>query len=109
MSDLEKENKPFVSKGGAYYRNEILNLIRDLSFKEKFNIIKKSDRELLKKLNTFNGTKAVHTLDYISKFPKKNKITLTEECILAVRSLMILWEKKEYLIEKKRKMIKLVK
>ena len=107
---LEELKKPFVSRGCTFYRNEILGALKSLSFKEKFNLIKKTDGELLKKVNRFNGTKAVHTLNYITRFPsRKKELTLADECILSFRSLMIFFARNDYYKERRKLMIKVIK
>jgi len=107
---LEELKKPFVSQGYMFFRNEILKALKNLSFREKFNLIKKTDKKLLESINRYTGTKAVHTLDYIVKFPsRKKELSLKEECILQVRSLMILFARNDYYDEKRKKMIKVIK
>jgi hypothetical protein len=106
----EKLKKPFISKGFQEYRNEMLRIIKPLNFSEKFNLIKQTDRELLKKLNRYTGTKAVHILEYISKIPsRKKELTLTDECVLALRSLMLIWARNDYYNERRKQRIKIVK
>jgi len=106
----EKLKKPFISKGFQEYRNEMLRVIKDLNFKEKYNLIKQTDRKLLEKLNRFTGTKAVHTLEYISKIPsRKKELTLTDECVLGLRSLMLFWARNDYYNERRKQRIKIVK
>jgi hypothetical protein len=105
-----ESNLKYPRRDAQYYREEIKRVLRGLTYKEKFNIIKKVDKDLLKRLNTFNGTKAVHTLDYVSHLPyKKKDLNLTEEIMLMLRSLFILWSAKDYCTEKRRKMFTIVK
>ena len=107
---LEELKKPFVSQGYIFFRNEILNSLKNLSFRERFNLIKKTDKKLLEIINKYTGTKAVHTLDYIVKFPsRKKELSLKEECILQVRSLMIIFARNDYYRERRKQMIKVVK
>jgi len=105
-----ESNLKYPRREAQYYREEIKRVLYCLTYKEKFNIIKKADKDLLKRLNTFNGTKAVHTLDYVSHIPyKKKDLNLTEEIMLLLRSLFMLWSVKDYYAEKRRKMIRIVK
>ena len=107
---LKELKKPFISKGFQEYRDEMLRIIKPLNFSEKYNLIKQTDKELLKKLNRFTGTKAVHILEYISKIPsRKKELTLTDECVLGLRSLMLIWARNDYYDERRKKIIKLVK
>jgi hypothetical protein len=100
----------YPRRDAQYYREEIKRVLHSLTYKEKFNTIKKVDKDLLKRLNTFNGTKAVHTLDYVSLLPyKKKDLNLTEEIMLMLRSLFMMWSVKDYYSEKRRKMIRVVK
>jgi hypothetical protein len=108
-NEIEPKLK-YPRKEAEYYREEIKRILRGLTYKEKFNIIKKVDKDLLQRLNTFNGTKAVHTLDYVNCLPyKKKDLNLTEEIMLMLRSLFMLWSVKDYYAEKRRKMIWIVK
>ena len=97
-------------KEAKYYHNEVSNILISLSYKEKFNIVKEVDRNLLKKVNTYTGTKAVHTLNYISCIPyKKKDLNLKEEVLLKLRTMFMLWAVKDYFIEKRKKTIRIVK
>ena len=107
---IKEQNKPFVSEGYQKFRNQILERLKYLSFSERFNIIKKTDKELLLLLNKYNGTKAVHTLDYIKKFPSRKKdLTLREELILQIRSFMMIYARNDYYKERRKKMIRVIK
>jgi len=108
-NEIEPKLK-YPRREAEYYREEIKKILYGLTYKEKFNIIKKVDKDILKKVNTFNGTKAVHTLDYVSCLPyKKKDLNLTEEIMLLLRSYFIMWSVKDYYYEKRKKMIKIVK
>jgi hypothetical protein len=108
-NEIEPKLK-YPRKEAEYYREEIKRILYGLTYKEKFNIIKKVDKDLLQRLNTFNGTKAVHTLDYVNCLPyKKKDLNLTEEIMLMLRSLFMLWSVKDYCNEKRRKMFRIVK
>ena len=105
-----EKNQKFVSKGFQYFRDGILSSVKYLTFREKFYIIKKTDRELLTKLNEKQGTKAVHTLDYVHKFPsRKNVLTILDELHLTLRDLWISCAVKKYYDERRKKMIKVIK
>jgi len=110
MKNETQSNLKYPRRDAQHYHEEIKRLLNSLTYKEKFNIIKKVDKDLLKKVNTFNGTKAVHTLDYVSLLPyKKKDLNLTEEILLNLRSLFMMWSVKEYYNEKRKKMIRIVK
>jgi len=97
-------------KEAKYYHNEVCQILQGLTYKKKFNIIKEVDRNLLKKVNTFTGAKAVHTLNYVSCIPyKKKKLNLKEEVLLKLRTMFILWAVKDYFVEKRRKTLRIVK
>ena len=97
-------------KEAKYYHNEVCKILQSLTYKEKFNIVKEVDRNLLKKVNTFTGTKAVHTLNYISCIPyKKKELNLKEEVLLKLRTMFMLWAVKDYFVEKRRKTLIIVK
>ena len=106
----EKERQIVSSKGFQYYRDGILRTLSNLTFSEKFKIIKKVDRNLLARLNTYQGTKAVHTLDYINKIPSRKKtLSKIDEIVLLLRSLFIRSELNNYYRERRQKIIRLIK
>ena len=97
-------------KEAKYYHNEVCEILQSLTYKEKFNIVKEVDRNLLKKVNTFTETKAVHTLDYINSIPyKKKELILKEEVLLKLRTMFMLWAVKDYFVEKRRNTLRVVK
>ncbi len=49
------------SKEAKYYHNEVSEILRGLTYKEKFNIVKEVDKNLLKKVNTFTGKKGIES------------------------------------------------
>ena len=97
-------------KEAKYYHNVVCEILQSLTYKEKFNIVKEVDRNLLKKVNTFTGTKAVHTLNYINCIPyKKKELNLKEQVLLKLRTMFMLWAVKDYFVEKRRKTLRIVK
>ena len=97
-------------KGFQYYRDCILRTLANLTFSEKYKIVKKVDKELLAKFNTYQGTKAVHTLDYMHRMPSRKKsLTKTDEIILLLRSLNMVWEMNNYYRIRRKQMIRVVK
>jgi hypothetical protein len=107
QAEKERQRKP---EGFQYYRDDILRTLSNLTFSEKFKIIKKVDRDLLARLNTYQGTKAVHTLDYINKIPSRKKtLNKIDEIVLLFRSLFIGRELNNYYGERRKKLIRLIK
>ena len=105
----EKE-KQIESQGFKYYRNGILRTLSNLTFSEKFKIIKKVDKDLLARFNLYQGTKAVHTLDYMHKIPSRKKsLSKTDEIILLFRSLFIKSELDNYYKKRRKILIRLIK
>ena len=105
-----KKNKKFVSKGFQHFRDQILSTVQGLTFKEKLYCIKEADRDLLERMNTHAGTKAVHTLDYVHKFPSRKKdLKIVDECRLTLRNLWISCAVKEYYDERRKNMIRVIK
>jgi len=103
-------NKPFKSLGFQYYRDRVLRTLSNLTFTEKFKIIKKVDRDILARVNTYQGTKAVHTLNYLHKIPsRKENLTKIEEIVLMLRSIAIISERNNYYKERRKKLISIVK
>ena len=105
----EKERQ-VESQGFQHYRNSVLRTLSNLTFSEKFRIIKKVDRNILARVNTFQGTKAVHTLNYLHKIPsRKENLTKIDEIVLMLRSISIVSERNNYYKERRKKMIRVVK
>ena len=103
-------NKTFESKGFQYYRNEILTIIKNLPLSAKFKIIKDVDKDTLTRFNTFQGTKAVHTLSYMHKIPSRKKdLTQIDEIVLMLRCINVICAKNDYYKEKRKKIIRVVK
>ena len=105
-----KKKLKFVSKGFQHFRDQILSTVQGLTFKEKLYCIKKADRDLLETMNTHAGTKAVHTLDYVHKFPSRKKdLKIIDECRLTLRGLWVVLVVKDYYNERRKIMIKVIK
>ena len=112
-----KKKLKFVSKGFQHFRDQILSTVQGLTFKEKLYCIKEADRDLLEKMNTHAGTKAVHTLDYVHKFPSRKKdLKIVDECRLTLRTLWVglavkeyYNERRNYYNERRKKMIRVIK
>ena len=103
-----KKNQKFASKGFQHFRDSILSSVGYLTFREKFYIIKETDRKLLALLNTHSGTKAVHTLDYVHKFPsRKNTLSILDQLHLTLRNLWISCAVKEYYDERRKNYLNL--
>ena len=112
-----KKKLKFVSKGFQHFRDQILSTVQGLTFREKLYCIKEADRDLLEKMNTHAGTKAVHTLDYVHKFPSRKKnLKIVDECRLTLRTLWVglavkeyYNERKNYYNERRKSMIRVIK
>jgi hypothetical protein len=104
------KERQIEAKGFQYYRDCILRTLANLTFSEKYKIVKKVDKELLAKFNTYQGTKAVHTLGYMRRIPSRKKsLTKTDEIILLLRSLNMVWEMNNYYRIRRKQMIRVVK
>ena len=105
----EKERN-VEAKGFQYYRDCVLRTLASLTFSEKFRIIKKVDRDILARVNTYQGTKAVHTLNYLHKIPsRKQNLTKIDEIVLILRSLYVICARNDYYKERRKKLISIVK
>ena len=105
----EKERK-VESQGFQHYRDSVLYTLSNLTFSEKFKIIKKVDRDILTRVNTYQGTKAVHTLNYLHKIPsRKQNLTKIDEIVLILRSLYVVCARNDYYKERRKKLISIVK
>ena len=105
----EKERQ-VKSQGFQHYRDCVLRTLSNLTFSEKFKIIKKVDRDILARVNTYQGTKAVHTLNYLHKIPsRKQNLTKIDEIVLILRSLYVVCARNDYYKERRKKLISTVK
>ena len=109
-TEQAKKERQIESQGFQYYRDGILRTLSNLTFSEKFRIIKKVDRDILARLNTYQGTKAVHTLKYINKIPSRKKtLSKIDEVILLLRSLFMKYELNDFYRERRKILIRLIK
>ena len=105
-----KKERQIESQGFQYYRDGILRTLSNLTFSEKLQIIKKVDRDILARVNVYQGTKAVHTLDYIHKMPcRKKTLSKIDEILLLFRSMFVKSELNNYYKERRKRFIRLVK
>ena len=105
----EKE-KQVKSQGFQHYRDCVLRTLSNLTFSEKFKIIKKVDRDILARVNTFQGTKAVHTLNYLHKIPsRKQNLTKIDEIVLILRSLYVVCARNDYYKQRRKQIIRVIK
>ena len=105
----EKERQ-VKSQGFQHYRDCVLRTLSNLTFSEKFKIIKKVDRDILARVNTYQGTKAVHTLNYLHKIPSRKKnLTKIDEIVLILRSLYVVCARNDYYKQRRKQMIRVVK
>ena len=105
----EKE-KQVKSQGFQHYRDCVLRTLSNLTFSEKFKIIKKVDRDILARVNTYQGTKAVHTLNYLHKIPsRKQNLTKIDEIVLILRSLYVVCARNDYYKQRRKQMIRVIK
>ena len=105
----EKE-KQVKSQGFQHYRDCVLRTLASLTFSEKFRIIKKVDRDILTRVNTYQGTKAVHTLNYLHKIPsRKENLTKIDEIVLILRSLYVVCARNDYYKQRIKQMIMVIK
>lgn len=105
-----KKERQIESQGFQHYRECVLRTLSNLTFSEKFKIIKKVDRDILARVNTYQGTKAVHTLKYINKIPSRKKtLSKIDEVILLLRSLFMKYELNDFYRERRKILIRLIK
>lgn len=106
---VEKERQ-VKSQGFQHYRDCVLRTLSNLTFAEKFKIIKKVDKDILTRVNTYQGTKAVHTLNYLHKIPsRKQNLTKIDEIVLILRSLYVVYARNDYYKVRRKQMIRIVK
>jgi len=105
----EKERQ-VESQGFQHYRDCVLRTLASLTFSEKFKIIKKVDKDIIASVNTYQGTKAVHTLNYLHKIPSRKKnLTKIDEIVLILRSLYVICARNDYYKKRRKKLISIVK
>lgn len=106
-AEKERQKEP---KAYQHYHDCVLRTLKYLSFSEKLQIIKKVDRDILARVNVYQGTKAVHTLDYINKMPcRKKTLSKIDEILLLFRSMFVKSELNNYYKERRKRFIRLVK
>ena len=52
-------------------RQELYQIIENLSFKEQKEILRKVDARIVRAGNTYLGNEQVHSIDYLTKFPNR--------------------------------------
>lgn len=106
-AEKERQREP---KGYQHYHDCVLRTLAYLSFSEKLKIIKKVDRDILARINFYQGTKAVHTLDYTRKMPSRKKtLSKIDEILLLFRSINVKIELNNYYKERRKKLIRQIK
>ena len=53
------------------HRQQLYQTIKNLSFKEQKEILKKVDARIVRSGNTHLGNERVHSIDYLTKFPNQ--------------------------------------
>jgi hypothetical protein len=107
QAEKERQVEP---EGFQHCRDGVLHSLSSLTFSEKFQIIKKVDRDILAKVNTYQGTKTVHTLDYMHKIPSRKKdLTQIDRIVLLCRGISMIVERNDYYKKKRKKIIRVVK
>lgn len=107
QAEKERQRKP---EGFQNYHDCVRRTLRNLSFSDKLRIIKKVDKDILARVNFYQGTKAVHTLDYIHKMPSRKKtLSKIDEILLLFRSIFVKRELNNYYKERRKILIRLIK
>ena len=107
QAEKERQVEP---EGFQHYRDQLLLSLSNLTFSKKFEIIKKVDRDVLARFNTYQGTKAVHTLDYMHKIPSRKKdLTQIDRIVLLYRGIFMIIERNNYYKKRRKEMIRVVK
>ena len=91
------------------HRQQLYQTIKNLSFKEQKEILKKVDARIVRAGNTFKGNERVHTIDYLTKFPNQYESEAIAKIMHLSRNIFAKFEVDNLFKDKRSKNIKVVK
>jgi len=91
------------------HRQELYQTIKNLSFKEQKEILRKVDARIVRSGNTYLGNEQVHSIDYLTKFPNQYESEAIAKIMHLSRSIFAKFEVDNLFKDKRSKNIKVVK
>ena len=90
------------------HRQQLYQTIKNLSFKDQKEILRKVDARIVRAGNTFKGNERVHTIDYLTKFPNQYESEAIAKIMHLSRNIFAKLEVDELFKDKRSKNIKIV-
>ena len=91
------------------HRQQLYQTIKNLSFKDQKEILRKVDARIVRAGNTFKGNKRIHTIDYLTKFPNQYESEALAKIMHLSRNIFAKLEVDELFKDKRSENIKVVK
>jgi len=91
------------------HRQQLYQTIKNLSFKEQKEILRKVDARIVRSGNTHLGNERVHSIDYLTKFPKRYDNEALAKITHVSRNSFAKFEVDELFKNKRSENIKVVK
>ena len=91
------------------HREELAKILGNITFKEKKQILKKTDQRIISSGNRFLGNERVHSIDYLTKFPNEYRDDRVANILHLMRNIFARYELDNLFKEKRKKNIKPVK
>jgi len=91
------------------HRQQLYQTIKNLSFKEQKEILKKVDARIVRAGNTHLGNERVHSIDYLTKFPNQYEDEAKAKIFHLTRNVFAKLEVDELFKNKRSQSIKVVK
>ena len=91
------------------HRQQLYQTIKNLSFKEQKEILRKVDARIVRSGNTYLGNEQVHSIDYLTKFPNQYESEAIAKIFHLSRNIFAKLEVDELFKGKRSENIKVVK
>ena len=90
------------------HREELAKILGNITFKEKKQILKKTDQRIISSGNRFLGNERVHSIDYLTKFPNRYDNEAAAQITHLSRNIFARYEVDNLFKDKRLKNIKIV-
>ena len=91
------------------HRQQLYQTIKNLSFKEQKEILRKVDARIVRAGNTYLGNEQVHSIDYLTKFPNQYESEAIAKIMHLSRNIFAKFEVDNLFKDKRSENIKVVK
>jgi len=91
------------------HRQQLYQTIKNLSFKNQKEILRKVDARIVRSGNTYLGNEQVHSIDYLTKFPNQYESEAIAKIMHLSRIIFAKFEVDELFKNKRSENIKVVK